>query len=111
MGGRWVHSHLSGLFRRSEDGTLTPVPMGRPRGPREGNLTWNTEAWVRAMFEVGYTGFVNYEACTPLYLPSGRLIPLEQVHENVKNARDYVLALFEKYDTARKGSNNVKGHG
>jgi len=98
LGDRWVHSHMSGLFQRNPDGTLSPIPLGRPRGPKDGSMTWNYEAWVQAMFAVGYRGYVNYEACTPLHLPNGRLIPMEQVQENVEAARDYLLSLFHKYE-------------
>jgi sugar phosphate isomerase/epimerase len=98
LGQRWVHSHASGSFERRKDGSIVRMPLGRIRGPREASMTWNYDAWVQAMFEVGYVGYVNYEACTPTYLPNGRLVPIETIDKRVEVARDYLLSLLDKYD-------------
>jgi len=98
IGDRWVHSHFSGDFKRNPDGTVERAPLGRVMGPREGNMSWNYEAWVQAMYEVGYQGYVNYEGCTPTYLSNGRLVPIEVMDERVQMARDFMLQLFSKYD-------------
>lgn len=95
IGDNWVHSHLSGAFERGEDGMIRQVPMGRAAGPDD-NI-WNTEAWVRAMCEVGYAGYVNYEACTPIYTSAGRYVGIEAVDEAVALARDYLTQLIDKY--------------
>ena len=75
--------------------------MGRTTDPL-GSLRWNVDAWVQGMFEVGYTGYVNYEACTPTYLPNGELVPIEVIDARVQGARDFMLQLFEKHE-AKKG--------
>jgi len=98
IGDRWAHSHYSGDFKRHPDGTIERILLGRALGPRVGSMSWNYEAWVQAMFEVGYTGYVNYEACTPTYLPNGELVPIEVIDERVELARDYLLQLMSQYD-------------
>jgi sugar phosphate isomerase/epimerase len=97
IGDRWVHSHYSGDFKRNPDGSVEPVPLGRPLNPK-GSLAWNTAAWVQGMFEVGYSGYVNYESCTPTYLPNGELVPIDVIDERVQMARDYMSSLFAKYE-------------
>jgi sugar phosphate isomerase/epimerase len=101
IGDRWAHSHFSGDFERDSDGRARPVPLGRTTDPL-GSLRWNTDAWVQGMFEVGYSGYVNYEACTPTYLPNGELVPIEVIDGRVQGARDFMLQLFEKHK-AKKG--------
>jgi sugar phosphate isomerase/epimerase len=98
IGDRWAHSHYSGDFKRKPDGTVERAPLGLVMGPREGNMTWNYEAWVQAMYEVGYQGYVNYEGCTPTYTRSGRLVPMEVMDERVQMARDFMVQLFCRYD-------------
>ena len=97
IGGNWVHSHYAGDFRRNPDGTVERVLLGRAAGPRDGNMAWNYDAWVQAMCEVGYQGCVSYEACTPTYLPNGRLVPIETIDARVEMARDFMKQLFAKH--------------
>lgn len=98
MGDLWVRSAVGGDYRRNPDGTVEQIPLGRASGPREGSTTWNVDAWVRAMYEVGYEGYVLYEACTPTYLSNGELVPIEVIDERVQMARDYLQALLDKYE-------------
>ena len=67
--------------------------------PKEGNLVWNYDAWIQGAFEVGYTGAMVYEACTPTYTSTGDLVPIETIDARVEMARDFMLALFEKYES------------
>ena len=97
IGERWVSSHYGGDFKRNSDGAVEPIPLGRALGPKAGSMSWNTDAWVRAMHEVGFSGYVNYEACTPTYLPTGELVPIDVIDERVQMARDYMKQLFEKH--------------
>ena len=98
IGDRWVHSHYGGDFKRDSDGTVTPVPLGRTTDPTS-HLRVNTDAWVQGMFEVGYAGYVSYEGCTPTYLPNGELVPIEVMDTRVQIGRDYMLQLFNKYES------------
>ncbi|MCC7353419.1 MAG: sugar phosphate isomerase/epimerase [Anaerolineae bacterium] len=98
IGDCWAHSHYGGDYKRNPDGTVEKSPLGRAMGPREGNMSWNHEAWVQAMYEVGYKGYVNYEGCTPTYTSTGRLIPMKVMDERVEMGRDYMLQLMSKYD-------------
>jgi sugar phosphate isomerase/epimerase len=97
IGDRWAHSHYGGNFKRNPDGIVERIPMGRVLSPTAGVMAWNFDAWVQAMYEVGYGGYVNYEACTPTYLPNGELVPIEVIDERVQLARDFMLQLFEKH--------------
>lgn len=99
IGDRWAHSHFAGDFRRNEEGVVERVPLGRVLSPTEGVMSWNFDAWVRGMFEVGYKGYVSYEACTPTYLPNGELVSIETIDDRVQLARDFMLQLFEKHAT------------
>lgn len=102
LGDRWIHSHYAGGFSRNADGSVSRVPLGRTSGPKDGNMAWNYDAWVQSMYEVGYEGYVSYEACTPAYLPNGRFVPVEVVDERVELARDFMLQLFEKYSPVKR---------
>jgi sugar phosphate isomerase/epimerase len=97
IGDRWAHSHFGGDWKRNPDGTLAPASMGRVLSPTAGVPSWNFDAWVQGMFEVGYEGYVCYEACTPTYLPNGELVPIEVIDERVQKSRDFMLQLFEKH--------------
>jgi sugar phosphate isomerase/epimerase len=96
IGDRWAHSHFSGDFKRNPDSSVQPILLGRTTDP-VGSLGWNYDAWVQGMFEVGYEGYVNYEACTPTYLPNGELVPIEVIDERVQNARDFMRQWFDKH--------------
>lgn len=95
---RWVHSHYGGDFARQSDGTVVRVPLGRTSGPRDGNMSWNYDAWVQAMYEVEFNGYVAYEACTPTYLANGRLVPIDVIDRRVELARDFMTALFAQHE-------------
>lgn len=97
LGNRWIHSHYGGDFCRDADGTVVRIPLGLTIGPKDANMSWNYDAWVQAMYAMNYQGYVAYEACTPTYLPNGRLVPVEVIDERVQLARDFMLQLFAKH--------------
>ncbi len=49
------------------------------------------------MSEVGYSGYVSYEACSPTYLSNGRYVPIETIDRRVQMAKDYIEQIFTKY--------------
>jgi len=102
IGKRWVHSHYGGDYRRKPDGSVILYPLGRSMGPREGNMVWNTDAWIQGAFENNYTGAICYEGCTPTYTRTGDLIPIETMDERVEMGRDFMLAFFDKYEPKEK---------
>jgi len=97
IGKRWVHSHYGGDFKREPDGIVKRIPLGRGMGPRDGGMDSNDDAWVQGMYEVGYAGYVNYEACTATYLPTGRYVTLATIDDRVQMGRDYMRQLFTKH--------------
>ncbi|GAG91113.1 unnamed protein product, partial [marine sediment metagenome] len=96
IGKLWVHSHFGGDFKREQDGTVVRTPLGRTTNPMQ-TMDWNADAWVQSMFEVGYNGYVNYEACSPTYLSDGRYVPIETIDRRVQMAKDYIEQIFTKY--------------
>jgi hypothetical protein len=52
------------------------------------------------MFENNYNGYVCYEGCTPTYVPSGRLIPIEVMDRRVELGLEYMRQLFAKHAQA-----------
>ena len=102
IGDRWVHSHYGGDFQCDPQGRVVRTPLGLVNGPNDGNMAWNFDAWVQAMYAVDFQGYVCYEGCTPTYLSNGHLVPMEVMDERVELARDFMLQLFEKYgETSR----------
>jgi sugar phosphate isomerase/epimerase len=93
----WVRSAWGGDFKRNPDGTASQIPLGRSLGPKDGNLSWNFDAWVQGMQAVGYEGYVLYEACTPTYLPNGNLVPIETIDQRVQMAHDFISQLITKH--------------
>ena len=102
IGKRWAHSHYSGDFRRNPDGKVIKYPLGRSMGPKEGNMSWNYDAWIQGVFEVGYSGAMVYEACTPTYTSTGDLVPIETIDARVEMARDFMQDLYSKYEPKEK---------
>jgi hypothetical protein len=83
------------------------MPLGLVTGPNDGNMAWNYDAWVQAMFEVGYQGYVCYEGCTPSYQHNGRLIPIEVMDERVQMGRQFMLQLFEQFSGSARTQEEV----
>lgn len=100
LGHLWIHSHYGGDFRREPDGTVVRIPLGLTMGPKDANMSWNYDAWVQAMYESNFDGYVAYEACTPTYLPNGRQVPIDVIDSRVELARDFMLQLFDRHRPA-----------
>ena len=97
IGDKWAHSHWGGLFERNDSGEVVRAHMGRDTNPNGGGLSWNDEAWVKAMYDNNYDGYVSYEACTACWQPNGRYQTLEQMDERVQLAKEYMQKLFDKF--------------
>lgn len=106
IGDNWVHSHWGGDFERDKDGKVVRIPMGRDTNPMGGGLALNDDAWVNAMFDNGFDGYVTYEACTACWQPNGHYQTLEQMDERVKLAREYMEQLFDKHGARGEAVHN-----
>jgi len=78
-----VHSHYGGEFQRDEEGRI-----GLPAGERKVAYV----AYVEALVESGYEGFMNYEFCHPA-MENGEHAGIEYVHKRTRLALEYMKQL------------------
>ncbi len=84
-------SHFGGEYERGPDGRPIPYPYAGPQQPAH-----NYRAFVKAMAEIGYEGFINYELCHPIPARGGRLPDLDFVHEQAALALSYMRGILEE---------------
>jgi len=81
-----VLSHFG--YEKKPDGTITkPGTFYKP--------------FVRAMAQIGYTGYIGYELCHPLPVIDGRTVGIEYVDKNARLAAEFMHGVI---DEARKES-------
>jgi len=87
-----VLSHFGGEFVKTPDGKITQKVSA--------DLKWvNYEAFLRALKDIGYEGFLSYELCHP-FLPEGHEYgTLDQVDEQVMMANQYMRELLQKIES------------
>lgn len=76
-----VHSHYGGEFRRKEKGQIE-LTSGRKI----------YEAYVDALIESGYEGFMNYEFCHPA-MENGERAKIEYVHKHARMGLEFMKKL------------------
>lgn len=87
-----VLSHFGGEYERDSDGAVRPCdPKSGKPAPEEFSL-----AFVRAMREIGYQGFVGYELCHPLPVINGETVGVEYAEKNAQLACEYMRALIKQ---------------
>jgi len=79
-----VHSHFGGEFLRDEAGTVQLKPFGLGRPPT------NYPAFLRAMNEIGYDGYLCYEFCHPAVDKMHNPMGIELIHEQTAMALEYL---------------------
>ncbi|MDI7277244.1 MAG: sugar phosphate isomerase/epimerase family protein [Anaerolineae bacterium] len=84
-------SHFGGEFERAPDGTARPYKYAGPEQPDH-----NYPAFVRAMAEIGYDGFINYELCHPIRPRGTRQPDLDFVHEQAELAISYMRGVLRQ---------------
>jgi sugar phosphate isomerase/epimerase len=87
------HSHMNGEFARRSDGTVELAAGGYfDKG------FWGRQvaypAYVDALVEGGYQGYMDWEFCHPA-LENGQLAGIEYVHNQTRMAFEYLSALRE----------------
>ncbi|MBN1458639.1 MAG: sugar phosphate isomerase/epimerase [Armatimonadetes bacterium] len=82
-----VHSHFGGEFEE-RNGQAQQVPI-----PHTTRGLVNYPAFVKALKEIGYTGYVCYELCHPCLSREHELLGLEQVARQVALAAQYMKNL------------------
>ncbi len=87
-----VLSHFGGEFERGADGTArlqeTPAAVDKARED-DFNL-----AFVRAMREIGYQGYIGYELCHPLPVVNGQTVGIQYAEANARLACEYMRGLI-----------------
>jgi sugar phosphate isomerase/epimerase len=86
-----VHSHMNGEFARGADGRVELVAGGY-----FDKAFWGRQvaypAYVEALVENGYQGYVNWEFCHP-GIENGQPAGIEYVHEQTRLAHEYLSGL------------------
>ncbi|MFB3789191.1 MAG: sugar phosphate isomerase/epimerase family protein [bacterium] len=76
-------SHFGGDFQRGSDGTI------------QGTSPFELD-FVRAMAEIGYTGYIGYELCHPLPVVNGQTVGIEYADECARSACEYMRGLIRQ---------------
>jgi sugar phosphate isomerase/epimerase len=91
IGALQVLSHFGGEFSRGADGIV------RPRAPASVDKAREDEcnsAFVPAMREIGYQGYIGYELCHPLPVVHGQTVGIEYAEQNARLACEYMRRLI-----------------
>lgn len=83
-----VLSHFGGEYERDPTGRVRLV-KGRP----------NLPAFIRALMEIGYEGYIGYELCHPLPVVDGQTVGQEYAEKNAKLAAEYASAIISEVFT------------
>jgi len=85
-----VHSHFGGEWKRMADGglELQPRTFGEP--------PTNYPAFVRALLEIGYEGYLCYEFCHPALNERHEPAGIERVDEQVQFAIEYMRKVLSE---------------
>jgi len=80
VGSLQVLSHFGGEYERKPDGTV----KGQDFYP----------AFIRAMLEIGYKGYIGYELCHPLPVVEGQTVGIEFADQNARLAAEYMRGVI-----------------
>ena len=79
-----VLSHFGGEYEESEDGEIFIVKGFK-----------NYPAFVSALREIGYNGYLGYELCHPLPVVNGQTVGIDFVDKNARLAARYMREVIE----------------
>ena len=89
VGNRMVHSHALGMrFKESLGGTYGFDEVV----PGEGRENW--PAFLKACKEIGYTGYLAYEQCSPIILKGHKKATIEEVDRRFQAGISYLKKLM-----------------
>jgi len=90
VGDLQVISHANAEFEERADGTVVMIPYDRNVQP----VLTNYPAFFRALKEIGYPGYVNYEFC---HMPfqNGQVLGYEYIDDQIRLAQRYFRGLIE----------------
>ncbi|MGB9605065.1 MAG: sugar phosphate isomerase/epimerase family protein [Bryobacteraceae bacterium] len=100
-GGLQVQSHFGGEYERPDpDGPIRRAALRRLPDGRYERLGYEARdyypGFVRALTEIGYRGWINYELCHPLPVINGRTVGLEFVDRSVRLAAEYMREVIAR---------------
>jgi sugar phosphate isomerase/epimerase len=73
-------SHFGGEFEEAPDGSVKGDPYYKP--------------FLKAMAEIGYTGYIGYELCHPLPVVDGKTVGLEFADKNARLAAKFMRGII-----------------
>jgi sugar phosphate isomerase/epimerase len=88
VGPRQVMSHFGGEFDRLPDGPIRGVD--RIDGVITGETNQYYRDFVRAMGEIGYSGYISYELCHQLPVVNSETVGIEFAHKNAQLAAEFM---------------------
>ncbi len=101
VGALQVLSHFGGEFERRADGSIRGFDvMDRVV---QGDTNQYYRDFVRAMYDIGYQGYMSYELCHPLPVVSGQTVDIGYAHQNAQLAAEFMRELFDSELTAANG--------
>ena len=86
VGDLQVLSHFGGEYEKHRDGTIKGAAFYPP--------------FIRAMHEIGYSGYLSYELCHPLPVVNGQTVGVEYAEKNAQLAAEFMRGLIAE---ARNG--------
>ncbi len=102
-----VQSHFGGEYERPKpDGPILRAAVRRlPDGryERQGYEDMQKDYYlpfVRALIQIGYRGFINYELCHPLPVINGQTVGIEFVDASARLAAEYMRGIIARARTA-----------
>ncbi len=101
VGALQVLSHFGGEFERRADGSIRGFDvMDRVV---QGDTNQYYRDFVRAMYDIGYQGYMSFELCHPLPVVSGQTVDIGYAHQNAQLAAEFMRELFDSESTAANG--------
>lgn len=112
IGSLQVQSHFGGEFeRKSADEPIRQIVIEGQWGGSYVHKGYVEEDYhlpfVRALFEIGYRGYLGYELCHPLPVVNGKTVGMDFVDQNARLAAEFirgVIAQAKKEVTAVRPS-------
>jgi sugar phosphate isomerase/epimerase len=80
VGSLQVLSHFGGEYDRDKNGKVKGAAFYKP--------------FIRAMHEIGYSGYLSYELCHPLPVVDGRTVGIEYAGKNAQLAAEFMRGLI-----------------
>ena len=82
VGNLQVLSHFGGEYERGTDGKVIGSDYYHP--------------FVKAMKEIGYSGYLSYELCHPLPVVNGQTVGIEYADKNAKLAAEFMKGIISE---------------